>query len=342
VRSRSAIGTVVAVLVAVAGIAASPRAAVAHESTLDALTLDLLLDQSGLVVVDGATNHATYPEAPSPAERAVIAERVGEALGIASRDVQLDAESSTLYHEVGFRMSLHAAFSNALPAGAVQIDTAPLQEIAADFGKLILDVCGVAKPGIAVAVKSSRAAGAPGSTSVGAPQIDRSDCHVWNLGVDDPPVQITARATVPGSAEPEAHDRVTLPCGSPSSGGDPTFVVDGAVTYPNHVLQAHASGPRATHLLVADAVFGFRVGARVEVVVPSASVGHVTIGAREGPRAARRLVVETCPTAQAETWNMSVLRIWTDEARCVPLLIETAKSRTIRLPVGAPCKGRVR
>ena len=38
--------------------------------------------------------------------------------------------------------------------------------------------------------------------------------------------------------------------------------------------------------------------------------------------------------------ELSVVPIRVDEAGCVPLLIEAAKLRTIRLPVGEPCKGR--
>src|SRR4051812_10551558 len=208
VRARVAVCVVAAaVVVATVGTVASPRPAGAHASALDALTVDLLLDQSGLVVVDAATNHASYEQSPSPAERAGIAQRVGDALGIPSRDVQLDDASSTLYHEVGFRMSLHAPFSNATPAGTVRIDSAPLQQIAADFGRLVLDVCGVVKPGITVAAEASTPSVSPDPSGAGALQIDRTDCHTWDLGVSDPPVAITARASVPGAAEPEARAR---------------------------------------------------------------------------------------------------------------------------------------
>jgi hypothetical protein len=326
----------------VAAVASSPGPAGAHPSAPNALTLDLLLDQSGLVVVDAATNRESYDQRPTPAARAWVADRVGAALGIPPRDVQLDRESSTLYHDVGFRMSLHAPFANATPTGAVRIDTAPLQAIAADLGRLVLDVCAVAKPEATLAVVASMPAVAPDRYGAGSPGTDRTDCHTWNLGVDDPAVEITARATVPGPAEPKARDRVTLPCGSPSPTVDPTFVVDGVVTSPPVALPAHATGPRAAHLLTADAVFGFRAGKRLEVVVPSSEGGHVTIGAREGPRAARRLVVEPCRLASTASlattsWNVSVLRIWVDEAGCVPLVVEAARSRTIRIPVGAPC-----
>jgi hypothetical protein len=323
--------------IALVGVA--PRAAHAHSSAPDALTLDLLLDQSGLVVVDAATNRASSAETPTPEERAQIARRVGDVLGITPDEVQVDDASSTLYHEVGFRMSLHVPFTNVLPAGAVRVDTAPLQAIAGELGRLVLDVCAVARPGATVAVVATTPAVAPDRSGAGAQGIDRADCRTWTLGVDDPPVEITARAKVPAPAVPKARDRVTLPCGSPSERGDPTFVVDGVVSHQPGVFQAHATGPRVSHLLTTDAVFGFRAGTRIEVVVPSSHVGHVTIGAREGARAARRLVVEKCSIGPFAAWNLSVLRIWVDEAGCLPLVIEAARARTIRLPVGAPCEG---
>jgi hypothetical protein len=54
-------------------------AAGAHPSPLNSLTIDVVLDQAGVVVIDAATNHETYQAAPSPGERATIAARVVEA-----------------------------------------------------------------------------------------------------------------------------------------------------------------------------------------------------------------------------------------------------------------------
>ena len=45
-------------------------------------TLDFIVDPTGLVVIDGAANHATYDDAPSPAERSAIVGQVVDALGI--------------------------------------------------------------------------------------------------------------------------------------------------------------------------------------------------------------------------------------------------------------------
>jgi hypothetical protein len=46
------------------------------------LTLDLFLDQGGLVLIDAAANHGTYADAPSAGERGEIALAVVDALGV--------------------------------------------------------------------------------------------------------------------------------------------------------------------------------------------------------------------------------------------------------------------
>jgi hypothetical protein len=338
VRARVAVGTLVATLVLGLALVAVPGRAEAHPSALDALTVDLLLDQSGLVVVDAATNRASYEQAPTPAERAVIAGRVGEALAIPPGAVQLDDDSSTLYHEVGFRMSLHTPFSNALPAGAVQVDTAPLQEIAAEFGRLVLDVCGVDALGIQVEVTSSTPASPPDPSSAGASGIDRTECRTWNLGVDDPPVNITARATVHGPAAPAAREHVVLLCGEPTF-GDPTFVDAGAIARSSKTMQAHATGPASAGLVEADTLIEFTTRTRVDLVVPKAAIGHLSFGSRVvGARATRRLRVPNCKYDEARPWTISRVTFWVDAAGCLPVIVKTPDSvRTVRFPVGAPC-----
>ena len=61
--------------------ALAPAPAGAHPSDLGTLTLDLLLDRGGLVLIDGAAPRATEPERPSPAEGAgMVSILVGLAL----------------------------------------------------------------------------------------------------------------------------------------------------------------------------------------------------------------------------------------------------------------------
>jgi hypothetical protein len=328
----------VTALVIALGWVVVPDPAGAHQSPLDSLTLDFILDPSGLVVIDGAANRATYdPDAPSPAERSTIVDQVVDALGIPHDSVQVDTEKSDLYHEVGFRISLHQPFTNDTEGG-VRVDTGALQPIAASLGTLTLEVCRVADPGLALAVDSSAPATSPNPAGAGASGTDRADCRTWALRADDPPVVVTARVTGTIASGPVAERHVTFPCGAPSSGGDPTYAIDYPVMYPKRVLQAHSTGSAASHLLQADVVIGFWAHTKSEVVVPKAQIGHVSIGTSDGPSATRRLTVPKCPPEDpADSWTMFVIRIWVDKAACVPFKVTARNTTTIRLAVGAPC-----
>jgi hypothetical protein len=327
------------VVVATAGIVGSPRRASAHASALDALTLDLLLDQSGLVVVDAATNHASYDEAPPPPERAAIATQVLEAIGVPADSVQVDPDRSSLYHQVGFTLAFHAAFANGAEPGQVRIDSAPLQTIAATFGTLTLDVCRIARSGLVLTVDATAPPTAPDPGGAGAPQTDRADCRTWRLGPNDPPIVVTARAEATGRSVPVARERVKMPCGAPSE-GDPTFIDEGAIARSPRTLLAHATGPASARLLEGDTGVEFSTRTRVDLVVPPSERGHLSFGEREGPRATRRLRVPECTYDQHRPWTISALRIWVDAARCVPVTVRTPASEvTVRFPVGVPCEG---
>ncbi len=256
-RARGWTCGIVAVVVAV-GCMALPTPAGADPSPLDSLTLDFIVDQSGLVVIDGAANRDTYDQAPTPPERAAIAGQVVDALSIPGDTAQVDPEKSDLYHEVGFRISLHQAFANDGDDG-VRIDTGVLQPIAAAFGTLTLDVCRVVAPGLTLSIDASAPSTSPDPSGAGAPQTDRVDCRTWVMRPEDPPVVVTAHvSSTPAPApapEPRATARVVLPCGTPTT-GDPTFVDAELITYPAHVLQAHATGLSSSHLLEADTVLG--------------------------------------------------------------------------------------
>ena len=325
-------------LVIALGSTALPAPAGAHPSPLNSLTLDFIVDRSGLVVIDGAANRATYDDAPSPPERAAIAGQVVGALGIPPDTVQVDPQRSDLYHEVGFRISLHQPFANDTDGG-VRIDTGALQPIAASLGTLTVDVCREAAPGLVLAADASAPSTSPDPNGAGAPGTDRADCRTWVLRGDDPPVVITARVTSTGDGAPvpAARQRVVLPCGDPST-GDPSFVEVDSMAYPARTLQAHATGAASSHLLVADTVLEFTTRSRVDLVVPKAQVGHLSFGAPDGPRATRRLTTPECKYDQARPWTVSVMKIWVDEAACVPVTVTTPRSkRTVRFPVGAPC-----
>jgi hypothetical protein len=197
----------------------------------------------------------------------------------------------------------------------------------------------VASPGLVLAADASAPATSPDPNGAGAPGTDRADCRTWVLRGDDPPVVVTARVTTTGDyvPVPVARERVALPCGEPST-GDPSFAVRDAIAYPARTLQAHATGASSSHLLVADTVLEFTSRTRVDLVVPKAQVGHLSFGADDGPRASRRLTLPECKYAQGRPWTVSGIRIWVDNAACVPVTVTTPHSkRTVRFPVGAPC-----
>ncbi len=157
-------------LVAVAALCAGALApcAAAHPSDFDTLTVDLLLDRGGLVLVDAAANHATYQEAPSPEQRATLASAVLDALGVPRASVEIDPATSLLYHEVGFTVWLQQAFANTAVPGELGVDTRALQEIAAgSVGRLKLDVCRVASPEQTLAIDADIPASAPDPAGAG-------------------------------------------------------------------------------------------------------------------------------------------------------------------------------
>lgn len=342
--ARISARAIVMLLVVALGLAALPEPATAHPSALDALTVDLLLDQAGLVVVDAAANGHTYDTAPHSAAQRRLATAVLDALGVPHDTAQVDPDSSTLYHEVGFNVALHEAFANTDVPGAVRIDTGPLQKVAAGVGDLILDVCGVAKPGLTLAVTATSPAAAPDPGGAGAPQTDRTDCQTWARHADDTSVIITARAKQAGAAVPEVREHVELPCAVLVESTDPTFVAAYPILYSPGTRQAHVTGPRSPHMLQAEFGVDFRANARVDLVVPKARTGRVSLGPRDGPRASRRLTMPRCATGSAQGWTLSGIRIWVDEPGCVPITVQMNRRtvRTVRLPVGEPCPARAR
>ena len=109
-------------LVATLASALLPAARVAaHPSDLNTLTLDLILDRGGLVLIDAAANHATYEDAPSTEQREAIAGDVLDTLGVPRDTAEVDSSRSLLYHEVGFTVWLHTPFANTSVPGEVQL-----------------------------------------------------------------------------------------------------------------------------------------------------------------------------------------------------------------------------
>ena len=310
-------------------------------SALDALTVDLLLDQPGLVVIDAAANGRTYDTAPHPTARRQLATAVLDALGVPHDTAQVDPDVSTLYHEVGFNVALHEAFANTDVPGAVRIDTGPLQKVAAGVGVLLLDVCGVAKPGLTLAVTAASPTSAP---DPGARVHRRPTATTARRGRCPPtPLRSSSPGAPNRSVRRSPRSRtVQLLCGVPKGTqirrwSPPTR------SYSRGTRQAHVTGPEPSGLLQAGLVVVFRAKARVDLVVPKAQVGRFSFGPPDGPRASRRLTMPKCSTDPAHAWTASGVRVWVDEAGCVPITVQIdgRTVRTVRLPVGAPCPGRL-
>ncbi len=190
-------------------------AAWAHPSDLGTLTLDLLVDRGGVVLVDAAAPRVTDQDRPSEAERRALAGDVLDALGGTRDTVEVDPASSLLYHEVGFTMWLHSPLANTGVPGEVRVDTRPLQDLAATrSARLLLDVCRVAFPAQRLVVHATRPESPPAGSGAGSADWDRRDCAAWSLAPEDAAVTITAR--VEGAVTAPAPRTLELPCGPPS------------------------------------------------------------------------------------------------------------------------------
>jgi hypothetical protein len=318
----------------VSGLAA-PRA-VAHPSALDALTLDLLLDRGGLVLVDGAANGDSYDLTPHPEARTAMAIAVLDALGAPRDSVEIDATKSLLYHEVGFSIWLHEAFANGTYPGELRIDTRRLQDIArSTVGALHLDVCRVDWPDQSLIVEANVPASPPDREGAGSASSERRDCAAWTLRPDDAPVTIIARVPHVARGRTVPHS-VRLSCGHPSD-IDPTYRQAGPIALRPQPMHARATGDTGAKRLVAEAFVFARNHTDTDLLVPLRLRHHVLVGTRGGTRASRRMKLPRC-SALGREWLVYPIDFWVDTPRCVPIIVRTEKtSRVVRVGVGAPC-----
>ncbi len=127
-------------------------------------------------------------------------------------------------------------------------------------------------------------------------------------------------------------------CG-PATDVDRDAVVTGAIAVPSAPLHARATGheDRASRL-VADGFVYVKIGSRVELVVPRAWWGRLSLGARNGARATGRGTVDCAGSPDRYAWSAVPLTIGVARASCVPIIVETPKlARTVHLGIGAPC-----
>jgi hypothetical protein len=194
VDGRRIASIIVGVALSPLGLLGSAHPASAHPSDFATLTLDLLVGPRGLEVIDAAVVRSagpTYDPFPDSELKHAVATDVLEALRVPLDGVDIDAEMSERYHEVGFLVRFHEPSLGA--ERPLSIDTADLQRIATNGGmsRLKLSVCGVTAgtpdPDQSTLSRLDIQASEPGQPPAG---MDRPACSIWALTTTDQPVSI--------------------------------------------------------------------------------------------------------------------------------------------------------
>jgi hypothetical protein len=213
----------------VAGIGLSPLGlvsapATAHPSDFATLTLDLLVGPDGLEAIDAAVVESagpSYQPFPTIELKHAVATDVLEALHVPPDQVDIDAETSERYHEVGFVVRFHEpSLGTEMP---LSIDTTELQHIAAnrDLSRLKLSICGITAgnkgPSQSTISRLDIQASQPGQPPTGLDP--RQACSVWALTTTDQPGSIvidprasgTTSTTVPSDPTHQTVATATNP-----------------------------------------------------------------------------------------------------------------------------------
>jgi hypothetical protein len=325
-------------LVSVLAGALLPNAAAAHPSDLGTLTLDLLLDRGGLVLVDGAANRASYEDRPSPGERRAIAREMLGALGVRRGTYEVEPADSLLYHEVGFTAWLHRPLANTGQPGQVRVDTRRLQELAGrTVGALRLDVCRVAFPDQSLVVDTPVPPSATDSAAATTSEWDRRDCVSWRLQPGEPSFELTAHVE-PGAAS-LAPRALELPCGPPVDlGSRSTPVLASFALIDGEPLHVRATGvDEPASQLVAEGFTLFRESTRITLSVPRAWHGKLRLGTRE-QRATRSVTARCRDLPDAHAWRVIPMTFGVDEPACVPIVVTLGEhARRLRVGIGTRC-----
>jgi hypothetical protein len=227
---RRVASIVVGATVTMPGFFALALPATAHPSPFETLTLDFLIGPKGLEIIDAAvveSSGPSYQPFPTSEFKRDVAVDVLNALHLSVSGVEIDAEMSVRYHEVGFLVRF---YEPSLAATApLSLNTAGLQEIVADRGlsHLRLSVCGVADgsdspdqatfAGLDIqASQDSRLPAGPGRATA---------CEVWALDPTDKPVSIVIKpqqvtlptATTASTTTTTSDDTQSDDDGSPDS-----------------------------------------------------------------------------------------------------------------------------
>jgi hypothetical protein len=337
-----------AVVLVLAALAASTSAAHAHPSAPNTLTVDLVLDDAGLVMIDVAANRTSVTDAPSPDERAVLADELLDALGVPRASAKVDPAESLLYHEVGFTIRMAPSSSNTAVPGGFTFDTAALQRVAAgSVGNLLVDVCQASSSVGELTITANAPSGPPDEVGAGV-ATDRVGCRMWGLPPDGNPVHVDARITVP--------EEGVLDCHSPISGAakPPGWVqpIGGALAL--QTAEAKREKPALQIAPLTDSsVRGFTFfaktglyvradGKQATVSVPRSERGRIamTWGNTDHDVIASRSF-EVGPCSGGAKWIVFPGGYYVTEPDCFELRVRVGRDVTpIRVGIGAPCRGQ--
>lgn len=192
-----AVGLVVALLgtIGAGGVAGPARSVALHASDPDALTVDLIFDTRGLVLIDAAANRGGVAlvngQRPKRRERAAIARGVVAGLAIPRERAAVDPRTSLLYHEVGFTVYLVPFSTGSAAEPEMSFGSGALQDVAErhEIATLKVEVC-AAEDRLGPVAQLQIGSSSPGLLV--APATDR-DCTAWVLSATDPPVTVTVR-----------------------------------------------------------------------------------------------------------------------------------------------------
>lgn len=180
-------------------VVALPLRALSHASDFETLTIDLLFGSGGLHAIDAAvveSSGPSYEPGPSVELRETVAHQVLEALDLSEISTDIDLENSERYHWVGFTIRFPDPSLDG--RSTLEVDTGPLQDIAADIGlkHLKLSIC----HGFSESVEPRDVSG------LGVSPPEGVGCERWLLTPDDVPLSmaVSVRDELPRTGLPVA------------------------------------------------------------------------------------------------------------------------------------------
>lgn len=176
--------TALATVLVAAFVAVLPLRAWSHPSDFETLTIDLLFGAEGLNAIDAAVVESSgpgYEPGPSVELREAVATQVLDALNLSQIPTNTDLENSERYHWVGFTIRFP---DPALDGRShLEIDTQPLQDIAAEIGLKYLK--------LTICKEFSDSVDPRDDFRLGVSRPEGVGCEGWILTPEEPPVTLT-------------------------------------------------------------------------------------------------------------------------------------------------------